>query len=74
MEILIKIVFFVLGFAIGDLVRLKKPAVGVIHIDTSIPDEPPYLFLELKNCNVQDLEKKGHVIFTVDHTNFVPRK
>lgn len=73
MEFIVNVLILILGIVIGRLGLLKKP-VGTIHVDTSIQDEPPYLFLELHSNSISELEKRGYVVLEVDHTRFAPRE
>ena len=73
MEFIINVLILILGIVIGHLSLLKKP-IGIIHVDTSIPDEPPYLFLELHSNSIAELEKRGYVVLEIDHAHFAPRE
>ena len=60
------------GFCIGMFIFDKTPA-GTIRIDTSDPDDKPYLFLELKN-DVNDLEDGDKVCFMVSTKNYISQE
>lgn len=52
----------------------KNRAIGTIRVDNSLPDEGPYLFLELTPTGYSKLEDKSFAIVQVDRENFVSRK
>ena len=70
------VIAFVVGLAVGGiLVRLwsYQHSVGALRVDDSDPDEPPYIFLELKE-DVSHLYKKKQVVLQVHIKSFVPRQ
>lgn len=66
----------ILGFLCGVAVTYfwnKKEVVGDLRIDTSDPDDNPYLFLELsKNMNV--VRNKKYVTFKVNTISYIPHE
>lgn len=53
------------------LIIALKP-VGTLRIDNSDPDEPPYLFLELKKeSNPNNFKNKKYVTFDVNAKNYI---
>ena len=74
------IIWFLLGFAvcavifvIGIVLYHDKHAIGTIRMDNSDPDEPPYLFLDLK-IQPEELYYKDRVICNVNCLDFIPQK
>ena len=66
----------VLGIVAGYLlavIRYDRTIDGVLRIDHSDPDEPPYLFVELKGTPSK-LEHGRYVRFKVNKTNLVSQK
>lgn len=55
------------------VIRYDRTITGVLRIDHSDPDEPPYLFVELKG-DPSKLEHGRYVRFLVDKTNLVSQK
>jgi hypothetical protein len=70
------IVIFVLGLIIGLIAHGKSSSdepVGSLRIDTSDPDEGPYLFLELKN-DPEEVMNKKYITLKVDIKNYISQK
>lgn len=70
------LLIFAMGFLIGGVVIavvLYEKPVGTLRIDTSDPDEAPYLFLELSESVVKIYDKK-QVTFDVNTQNYISRK
>lgn len=69
------IIFLIVGQITGYLRGLKdgKEIFGTLRIDHSDIEEPPYLFLELKGHNVDDIYKQKFVTFAVEQKDFLPR-
>ena len=64
------------GILIGFVFRIfmsKSKSVGSLRIDTSDPDDGPYLFLELSKGLVEIYRKK-YVMLKVDIQNYIPHK
>lgn len=72
--VLILVCVYSLGFVIGHISckreLLKKNTVGTLRVDRSIPEEEPYLFLEL-NKGVGDISQKEYVILNVDLNSYI---
>lgn len=49
-----------------------KP-VGTLRVDTSIPDEGPYLFLELSK-DVGHIGRKKYIVLKVNTNSYIPHK
>ena len=67
---------FILGFAIGILVHrhiVRNSEVGTLRVDTSDPDDGPYLFLEL-NKGVGDISARRYVMLKVDLNGYLSQK
>lgn len=65
--------FFGIFFATLIYNKYHKP-VGVLHIDgESIPDEPPYFFLELDE-NASDISKMEYATFYVANETYLPQE
>ena len=62
-------------FLIKRVLSLKQKPIGTLRIDSSDPDDGPYLFLEL-NQSIADvkLQDKKFVILAVDATNYLSQK
>lgn len=74
----------VIGILIGGFIgciitrnaMLKKSAesfVGTLRVDTSDPDDNPYMFLELSK-NVKDVTNKKSVVLKVSTENYISQK
>lgn len=64
----------VIGCVIGRFVYRSKP-IGNLRIDTSDPDDGPYLFLELSSESTPNLLKlKKYVTLEVKAENYVSHK
>lgn len=65
--------FFGIGISTLIYNKYHKP-VGVLHIDSeSIPDEPPYFFLELDE-KTNDISKIDYATFRVVNETFLPHE
>lgn len=70
-----------IGFLIGMLVGIFITAiyivrsyhVGTLRIDTSDPNDKPYMFLELDK-GFGDISKKKNVILNVKREDYIPHK
>src|SRR5574344_1527554 len=70
------LLIFAMGFLVGGVVIavvLYEKPVGTLRIDTSDPDEAPYLFVELSESVVKIYDKK-QVTFYVNTQKYVSRK
>lgn len=69
-------IFVGIGFVIGCFVTaliFKAFRVGTLRVDTSDPDDRPYMFLELSK-NVQTVMHKKYVMLKVSTKNFISQK
>ena len=67
------IIAFVIGLIVGGVVmtaiyRVKR--IGTLRLDTSDPDEPPYMFLELRK-NIGNIWNKKYVILDVNNKPYI---
>ena len=70
------IVMFLIGILVGCVVTLsifRMRSVGSLRIDTSDPDDGPYLFLELSK-DVSVVYQKRYVTFKVNTKSFIPHE
>lgn len=68
---LIAIVAFIVGVVIGISLAtygFKRLKIGKLRVDYSIPDEPPYLFLELSK-DIYEIESKKQALVEIDIKN-----
>lgn len=66
----------ILGLVVGAFCMMhiqRIRSIGFLRIDRSIPDEPPYLFLEALQ-NVETISKRKYVVFKVKNENFIPQE
>ena len=69
-------VIFGIGILVGIVcttVATRTKSVGSLRIDTSDPDDGPYLFLELSK-DIGEIYRKKYVMFKVSLKNFIPQK
>lgn len=69
-------VIFVIGVVVGCILttvisRIKS--VGVLRVDTSDPDDNPYLFLELSK-GLDEIYRRKYVVLKVYIKSFLPQK
>lgn len=57
------------GYIVGTIGRQEK-AVGELRVETSDPDDGPYLFLEL-HTKPEEIMKRNHVKLTVNTKSFI---
>lgn len=70
------IVIFLIGILAGCVVTLfifRMRSVGSLRIDTSDPDDEPYLFLELSK-DVGVVCQRKHVTLKVNAKSFTPHE
>lgn len=72
--VLLGVVFLsvIAGYLLA-VIRYDKDVTGVLRIDHSDSDEPPYLFVELKG-DPSNLEHGRYVRFWVNKSNYVSPK
>ena len=69
-------VIFGIGVAVGCIlttVILRIKSVGILRVDTSDPDDSPYLFLELTK-GLDTIYRKKYVSLKVCIKSFLPQK
>ena len=52
----------------------QTKAIGSLRVDRSIPDEKPYLFLEIGRGNIERLAKEEFVVLKVKNENYITQK
>ena len=70
------IVIFLIGILVGCVVTLfifRMRSVGSLRIDTSDPDDGPYLFLELSK-DIGEIYRKKYITLKVNLKNFIPHE
>jgi hypothetical protein len=72
------IIIFVLGFILGVILTTtyilsKYFNVGSLRIDTSDPQEDPYVFLELAK-EIKYIQRKKYVLLKINTKNYITRK
>lgn len=70
------IIIFVIGIFVGCVIALpifRMRSVGSLRIDTSDPDDGPYLFLELSK-DVDVVYQRKYVTLRVNTKSFIPHK
>lgn len=70
------IVAFCIGILIGcvfTVIIFRVMAVGTLRIDTSDPNDDPYLFLELSK-DVNAIRQKKYITLKVNIKNFITHK
>lgn len=79
MTIIIAIITFIFGSAIGFTIAVElkdsinsKRFVGELRIDNSIPEDDPYMFLEIyKGIDLKDIEEQKFVILKVNNKSYI---
>jgi hypothetical protein len=69
-------VIFGIGILVGIVcttVATRTKSVGFLRVDTSDPDDGPYLFLELSK-DIGEIYRKKYVTFKVSLKNFIPHE
>lgn len=70
------IIFFVMAFFLGmaaHKMAFCAHSIGSLRVDTSIPNEEPYLFLELQK-SIESIQAKKYVVLKVDLHNYISLK
>ncbi len=52
----------------------QTKTIGSLRVDRSIPDEKPYLFLEIGRGNIEQLAKEEFVVLKVKNENYLTQK
>jgi hypothetical protein len=68
-------VIFGIGALVGGVILIifRGFLAGSLRIDTSDPEDSPYMFLELLK-DLNSITQKKYVILKVNTNNFIPRK
>lgn len=64
---------FLCGFAVSYIKSSHKEPVGDLRIDTSDPDDNPYLFLELSK-DLNFVRRKKYITLKVNTISYTPHK
>ena len=64
---------FLCGFAVSCIKSSRKELVGDLRIDTSDPDDNPYLFLELSK-DLNFVRRKKYITLKVNTISYIPHK
>lgn len=64
---------FFCGFAVSCIKSSRKEPVGDLRIDTSDPDDNPYLFLELSK-DLNFVRRKKYITLKVNTISYIPHK
>ena len=67
------LVGFSCGFAVSCIKSSHKEPVGDLRIDTSDPDDNPYLFLELSK-DLNFVRRKKYITLKVNTISYIPHK
>ena len=75
MEAVFIIGIFLIGLGLGWLIsaKMKPKSSGTLVVDTSDPDDGPYLFLEL-STRPETIMKLPYATFKVDTSNYISQK
>lgn len=73
MEIVISIIVGIIIGGVATCLILGAFGVGNLRVDQSIPEDGPYLFLELTE-SVSTILKKKFVVLKVRAEDFIPHK
>jgi hypothetical protein len=72
--LLVAILAFAFGFICACIGVLKLKA-GVLQIDRSEPNEPPYPFLRISRDNsIEELSRRKYVLLEVKNENFISQE
>lgn len=52
----------------------QTKVIGSLRVDRSIPDEKPYLFLEIGRGNIDQLAKEEFIVLKVKNENYLTQK
>lgn len=72
MEVLFLLIGVLLGVGITALIRRAR-LVGTLRVDTSDPDDGPYMFLELEK-GVGDISSRRYVLLKVNLNSYLSHK
>lgn len=70
MQVVMLLIGVVIGYILACIITAHRSTVGNLRVDRSIPDEEPYLFLEL-NSGVGDITRRKYVTLVVKNENYI---
>ena len=78
MDVIIVIAAGIVGIVVGTFISkwvLSRKSSGALRVDTSDPDDGPYMFLEIKDqVEVYKIMRKEYVTLRVKFENFISQK
>lgn len=69
-------IVFVIGVLIGMMVSeiiSRHDSIGALRVDSSDPDDGPYLFLELSK-DVNHIKRKKYIVLKVNTNSYIPHE
>ena len=69
-------IIFLIGVLVGDIcaiIMTRIKSTGSLRVDTSDPDDGPYLFLELSK-DIGEIYRKKYITLKVNLKNFIPHE
>lgn len=69
-------IVFVIGILIGMIVSeiiSRNDSIGALRVDSSDPDDGPYLFLELSK-DVNHIKRKKYIVLKVNTNSYIPHE
>lgn len=69
-------IVFVIGLLIGLIsmdVISRIDSIGTLRVDDSLPDEGPYLFLELTK-DINHIRRKKYIVLKVNTDSYIPHE
>lgn len=69
-------IVLVIGILIGFFGRellVKPKTIGVLRVDRSDPDDGPYLFLEMKQTAMNEIQHSKYVMLEVNLKDYISR-
>jgi hypothetical protein len=69
-------IIFGIGVLVGSVCSVivaRIKSVGTLRVDTSDPDDSPYLFLELSK-DIGEVYRKKYITMNVNLKSFIPHK
>lgn len=69
-------IVFVIGILIGMIVSeiiSRNDSIGTLRVDSSDPDDGPYLFLELSK-DVNHIKRKKYIVLKVNTNSYIPHE
>lgn len=68
---------FLVGIIFGSRITrhlYQTKTIGSLRVDRSMPDERPYLFLEIGRGNIEQLAKEEFVVLKVKNESYLTQK